>query len=418
MRALQVALLSIQAVLVSQAYADWPQFLGPNRTGVSPEEGLARSWPEGGPRELWTVKVGAGFGGPSIRDGKVYLLDRTGDKTDALRCIDMSDGKELWRFSYDTPSGDLGGYPGSRGTPAVDDEYVFAVGPFGHFHCISQATHKPVWKKNLLKDFGGRLPGWGVSQSPILYKNMVIVAPQTHKAGVVAYARATGDVLWRSEPMGDMQYTSPLITRIHGVDQVVMLNKGQVRGIDLRNGKTLWTYEGWTCRIPIPSPTHVGDGRIFLTGDYKAGSAMFEVTKSKDGTFTTTELFKKKAIGSHIHNALLHDDHLYLNASRDGKGLVCLGLDGTVKWQTGDSPSFDLGGGLIVADGMIYIVHGQTGELHLVEANPDAYRELGKVKFLDGPNIWAPMALSKGKLVIRDQRQMKCLDVKRIGRWE
>ena len=149
------------------------------------EARLARSWSDGGLRALWAHPLGIGHGGASIHGGEVFVLDRIVDESDILRCIDLSTGKEKWSYSYGAPGKNP--HPGSRAVPTVDANYVWTVGPFGHFHCISRKTHQPVWSTNILEAFEAKKPGWGVAQSPVLYKDLVIVAPQGKKGGVVAF---------------------------------------------------------------------------------------------------------------------------------------------------------------------------------------------------------------------------------------
>ncbi len=413
MRQVGLCTLLVVALAMSVSFADWPQFLGPDRNGVSDETGLARSWPKDGPRVLWTRKLGQGFGAAAIQDGKVYVLDREENKRDALLCLDLATGREEWRYAYDAP-GKLS-HNGSRSTPAVDKKYVFTIGAFGDFHCISKATHKPVWKKHLLRDFGGKRPGWGVSQSPVLYGNLVIVAPLGAQGGVVAYDKSSGKEIWKSKPLGKMEYASPLVTTIDGVDQVVTLSsRGRISAVDAKKGSLLWSYKGWKCNIPIPSPLAIGDGRLFITGGYGAGSSLFKVQRQSD-TFAAVELFKIKQPGSIIHNALFYKGHLYVkhNNKKASKGITCLDLKGNVKWTRGKAASYDFGG-MVLADGMIFNLDGKEGKLRLIEASPGGYKVLASVQvFAGGQQIWAPLALSDGKLVIRDQKQMKCLDVAR-----
>ena len=133
--------------------ADWPWAYGPRRDNTSDEKGLLRSWPQAGPEVLWTVPVGAGFGGPAVSDGKVYLLDRDEKVGDKLRVLDLASGKELWSFAYEAPGGFM--FAGSRTTPTVEGERVYTSGPLGDLYCISTKTQKPVWHKNIWKDFGG-----------------------------------------------------------------------------------------------------------------------------------------------------------------------------------------------------------------------------------------------------------------------
>ena len=401
--------------------ADWPQYGGPNRDNISQEKGLARKWPEGGPKVLWTVPLGTGFASPSIVGGKVYILDRPDDKQDVLRCLNLLDGKEIWNFAYPAPGNPT--HAGSRTAPTIDDKYVYTVGIMGHLYCVDRETHQAVWNKNLCADFKLDEPMWGVAQAPSLYKDLVIVAAQAPDAFVVAYKRATGELAWKSPGLGLLGYTTPIIVKLGGVDQAVMAGscnpsgpeKGTVAGISLENGTILWKYDGWQNPIPIPFPTQLPDDRLFITGGYKAGSAMLQVTQ-QDGKFAVKELFKTGfEVGSQIQQPLLFGNHLYLNSNSNERedGMMCLTLDGQVKWETHnvpDAPMFGLGP-LMLADNLIFNLDGNKGILHLIEPSPDGYKELAQAKFLDGKEIWSPMALSDGKLLVRSQSEMKCLDV-------
>jgi len=393
------------------AGADWPQFQGPDRNGLSPETGLLHAFPADGPKVLWTVKLGEGFGGPAIRDGKVYVLDRQENQREVLRCWDLVTGSEEWSAPYDAP-GSVD-HNGSRSTPAVDEKYVFTVGVFGDFTCFSRETHQIAWKKNLVKDFGGKVPGWAVAQSPFVYKDWVIAAPQSPTVGVAAFEKATGKVAWQSKTIGGMAYSSPLVTQVAGQDQVIMENGSRVAGIDAATGEILWTYDGFPVRVAeVPCPTPIGDGRFFVSGGYGAGCAMFKVEK-KDGKFTAAELFKNKNCNAHVHNMILYKGFLYAlcNTNELNDGLMCLDLDGNVKWKTGRAPHFDKGG-FLFADGVMYVMDGAGGQLRIVDPGPEGYKQLAEAKLLQGRQIWAPMALSRGKLVCRDQGQMKCIDLK------
>ena len=172
--------------------ADWPQYYGPSRNSTSTEKGLLRTWPQEGPKVLWTAPLGIGFGGPAVSAGKVYLLDRDDNVGDTLRVYDLSNGKELWNFAYAGPG--KVEFPGSRSTPTVDGDRVYTVGMVGDLYCFSTPTQKPVWHKNIWTDFGGgsgvpaspfappaaggQLPIWGIVQSPLIYRNLLIVASQ------------------------------------------------------------------------------------------------------------------------------------------------------------------------------------------------------------------------------------------------
>ncbi len=406
----------------SAVAADWPQFMGPARDGVSPETGLAHTWPGDGPKVLWTMPLGQGYASPSVRDGEIYLLDRVDQKQDVLRCLDLQTGKELWNFAYDAP-GEVS-HDGSRTAPTIDANVVYTVGALGHFYCIDRKTHKPLWNKNLVTDFGGEKPGWGVVQAPSLYKDLVIVSAMAKEGCiVVAYKQATGEVAWKSEVLGLLGYSTPVVTKLAGADQVVMVaackkgggSPGSVAGLNPDTGATLWTYDGFQCPIPIPYATTLPDDRLFITGGYGAGSCMIQI-KQQDGKFTVKEKFKTSECGSQIQQPLFHKDFLYLNSNSNERedGMMCLSLDGQIKWKTKDSwftTTFERGP-LLLADGLIYNLDGKKGVLYLLDPSPEAFKKIAEVKLLGGKEIWSPMALSQGKLLVRSQSEMKCLDAK------
>jgi len=401
---LALACLSLRA-------GDWPQFLGPQRNAVSPEKGLARSWPTEGPKRLWSVPLGAGFAGPSVMGGQVFILDREGGQKDVLRCLDLKDGKELWAFSYDAP----GKYSieGSRTTPTLTEKTVYVVGPLGHFNCVDRTRHTAVWSKHLLQDFGGSLPNWAVAQSPLLYRDLVIVAPQGNAAGVVAFKADSGEVAWKSPGLGPLSYCSPALARLGDVDQVVQISaKGTVSGLAADDGRLLWQYTGWQCNIPITSPVVIGDGRLFISGEYGAGSVMLRV-RAANGTFSAQELFRTQDCMSQIHQPLLFEGHLYANSNgnKARDGFVCLDLDGKLKWRTGNDPNFERGS-MLLADGLIFAVNGQSGALAIIEPSPAQFKLLASAPVLKGGQAWAPLALVDGLLLARDQRELKCFDVR------
>jgi len=407
---------------LSAPAADWPQFMGPNRDGASPETGLAKTWPSGGPKVLWTLPLGQGYASPSVRDAEVYLLDRVEQKQDVLRCLGLNDGKELWNFAYDAP-GEVS-HDGSRTAPTIDEKCVYTVGAMGHFYCVDRNTHKPLWNKNLVADFGAEKPGWGVVQSPSLYKDLAIVSVMAKEGCiVVAFKKDTGDIAWKSEVLGLLGYSTPVVCKLAGVDQVVMVaackkgggNPGKVAGLNPDTGATLWTYDGFQCFIPIPYATPLPDDRLFITGGYGAGSCMIQV-KPQDGKFAVKELFKTGECGSQIQQPLFYKDYLYINSNSNERedGMMCMALDGTIKWKTKDSwftTTFERGP-LLLADGLIYNLDGKKGVLYLVDPSPDGFKEIADVKLLGGKEIWSPMALSQGKLLVRSQSELKCLDVK------
>lgn len=411
------------ALSVTCAFAaDWPWVYGPARNSTSDQKGLLRTWPQEGPKVLWTAPVGAGFGGPAVSGGKVYLLDRDEKVGDTLRVFDLSSGQQLWTFAYEAPGTFM--FAGSRTTPTVDGDHVYTSGPLGDLYAINVKTRRPVWHKNIWKDFGGaeELPRWAIVQHPLIYGNLVIVAPQTSQAGVVAYDKLTGEVKWKSAALsGTPGYVSPIIAKVGGADHLVMTmasvgrgrtaRDGSVNGLDPQTGKVLWTYTGWQCPIPVPPPVDAGDGRMLITGGYGAGSAMFQVKKAADGGFAVGELFKNLDFGSHTQPPILFKDHFYAHytVNERSDGLVAMSLDGQVKWKTDQQPAF-VRGGSILADGLLLTTDGNT-KLYLVQPDPTGFKPLASAEVLEPGDNWAPLALVDGTLLIRGQKQLKALRV-------
>lgn len=404
------------------ATADWPAAWGPQRDSTSDQKGLLREWPATGPKVHWTVPVGAGFGGVAVSGGQVFLLDRDEAVGDTLRVLDFATGKELWTFAYAAPGAFM--FAGSRTTPTVDGDRVYTVGPLGDLYSLDLKTHKPAWHANVWKDFGGgELPRWAITQNPLMYGDLLIVAPQAPQASVVAYDKRTGALKWKSPVLsGATGYVSPSIVKVAGEDHLVMVmasvgrgrtaKDGSVNGLDPRTGKVLWTYNGWQCPIPVPQPVDAGDGRILVTGGYSAGTAMIQVAK-QGGAYAVKELYQNPDFGSHTQPPLLHDGHFYsqytINERADG--LVAMSLDGRVAWKTDRQPPF-VRGGSILADGLMLAADGDT-KLYLVDPKPSGFTPLASAVVLAAGDNWAPLALVDGRLLIRGQKELKSLQVAR-----
>jgi outer membrane protein assembly factor BamB len=420
-------------VCMTNAYAqDWPQYLGPSRNSTSPQTGMLRTWPENGPEVLWTVDLGIGFGGSVVKDGKVYLLDRDDSIGDNMRCFNLTDGKELWNFAYEAPGVVM--FPGSRSVPALDGDHIYSCGHNGDVYCIDINTHMPVWNKNVWKDFGGEeLPRWAITQCPLVYGDLLILASQAPQAGVVAYEKLTGNVKWSTPSLGPVGYVSPTMVKIGGEDHVVMMTAsagrgmsasgGKVVGIDPLTGKILWEYTNWNCAIPVPGALDAGEGRVMITGGYEAGTALIKIEKKTDGSYGVTELLKTIDFGAHTQPPILYNGYFYAQYSTNERrdGLVCMSLDGQVMWKTKKAPEF-MRGGMILAEGLILATDGEQ-TLYLIEPDPAGFKPLASSMLLAtkpgedgmvdrfGNQNWAPLALADGKLLIRDQSRLMCVKV-------
>ena len=425
-----VSLFILGANVMAQ---DWPQYLGPERNSTSSQKNILRTWPQTGPEVLWTASVGIGYGGPVINDGKVYLLDRDDKVGDNLRCFDLSTGKELWNFQYEAPGSVM--FPGSRSVPTVDGNHVYTCGPYGDLYCIDINTHKPAWKKNIWKDFGGeQIPMWAITQCPLVYNDLLILASQAPQAGVVAYEKVTGNLKWKTPSIGQVGYVSPAIVKIDGKDHVVMISasgrdgsKGKVVGIEPLSGKILWEYTNWNCHIPVPSAVDAGENRILIVGGYELGATMIKVEKKTDGNYETKEIFTTEEFGDQTKTPLLYNGYFYAQYGTNNRrdGMVCMNMNGQIMWKTKRAPDFNKGS-MILADGVILATDGAK-TLYLVQPDPSGFKAIASAELLKeggtGGNDqmasrvggatqnWAPLALSNGKLLIRDQSRLMCIKV-------
>jgi outer membrane protein assembly factor BamB len=269
----------------------------------------------------------------------------------------------------------------------------------------------------------------------LVYGDLLILASKAPQAGVVAYEKLSGNVKWTTPSLGPVGYVSLAIVKIGGEDHVVMITASERRsasrevvGIDASAGKILWEYTGFQCIIPGPSAVDAGEDRILITGGYRAGTAMIKVDKKTDGSYSVTELYKTEEFGGHTKPPVLYKGHFYIHYSTNEKrdGMVCMSMEGEIKRKTGRSLLFDKGS-MILADGLILSSVGKT-KLYLIEPDPSAFKPIASAKLLgeagtgskDDSTVirvggstrnWAPMALADGKLLIRDQRRMKCVNV-------
>lgn len=427
MRSLFVAavLLTLTAGVVAE---DWPEFLGKNRDAKVEYKGLATSWPEDGPPVMWSLETGPGFGGASIVDGEVFLLDRVGNQGDVLRVLDLKTGQEKWRYQYEAEG--TVRYHGSRCTPTVDGDLVFSIGPMGDVYCISRTKKKPVWQLNLTKKYEFEKLNWGHAQSPLVYNDKLIVTP-THgdTPALVALNKKTGEVVWESpapeasEKYGSDYYASPIVRTVAGRTGIMQITNGQVSFVDPETGKMIWKYTGYDIKFAIPAPTVLPDQQhIFVTGGYGDGSVMIKVTKAGDG-FNVEELYRLPKDGCQIHPAINYEGYLYANINENDKfrrgareqgGIACIEpATGKILWRTGGDPFFSRGGVILVGDKLVAL-DGENGNLHLIDPNPKAYKELARANVLDArkQQAWAPLAFSDGLLIVRDQTTMTCLDLR------
>ncbi len=405
-----IVCLTLLSVSTAQA-EDWPQFRGPNRDNISKETGLLRQWPADGPKVLWTVEVGEGYAAAAIVGGRVYFNDYDKPANEWLvRCLTLEDGKELWRFTEKRrirPNHAI-----TRTVPAVDGKYVFTIDPKAILHCLDAKTGEELWRKNLVQEYKAKIPPWYNGQCPLMEANRIIIATGGD-ALLVALDKATGNEIWRTpNPEKElMTHASPMPAQLGGVKQYLYTTLKGVMGISAEDGKLLW-HGPFKLNVAVaPSPLGVDNERVFLTSGYDAGTAMFRVTGGGAG-FQAEKVFELTSAqwNSEVHTPILYKDHLFAVGKKRRGLFTCLNKDGEIVWDSNGKAAFGLGG-FLLADGMFFILEGKTGMLRLIEANTTGYQELASAQILSGHDVWGPMALSNGKLVLRDLSKMVCIQV-------
>ena len=390
----------------------WPGFRGANRDGVSAEDTpLAATWAAGEPKPLWSVDAGDGYAGAAVLNGRVYLMDYDrAAQSDALRCLSLADGQEIWRFSY--PLSVKRNHGMSRTVPAVTPQFVVSLGPKCHVSCLDAVSGKFRWGIDLVRDYKTTVPAWYAGQCPLIDGERVILAPAGSRL-MIAVDLATGKVLWQTPNPREWKMTHVSITpmEIAGRKTYIYCGHRGVAGIAADDGTLLWDSTDWKISLAtVASPVPVPPNRIFLSGGYEAGSMLLEVTQAA-GNWQAKPVFRLDAdtFGATQQTPILHDGHLY--GVRPNGELVCLDLLGKVVWASGMNHRFGLGP-FLVADGKIFVLD-DNGELTMAQATPEGFRPLAHAKVLTGHDAWGPMAIAGGRLIVRDLTRMTCLDLRK-----
>jgi len=388
----------------------WPRFRGANFDAISSEEfTVERSWPQQGPKVLWSVELGEGYAGAAVLAGRVYVVDYDQENlADAIRCLSLSDGKEIWRYSYPVK---IKRYHGmSRTVPAVTEKYLVALGPKCHLTCLDSATGEFRWMLNLVGQFNAKVPPWYAGQCPLIEDGKAIIAVGGDPL-MMAVDCESGEIVWQSPNprRWTMTHSSVIPIEFAGRRMYVCCGSGGVAGISASDGSILWETTEWKIRIAnVPTPVLVGDGLILLSGGYNAGSMMLRLTEQGDKIIAQAAFrLEPEVFGSPQHTPIFYDGHIY--GVRQDVQLACLDPDGNVVWTSTSAHRFGLGPYTIV-NGLIYVMNN-SGVLTLAQADPSGYVQLAQAKVLEGPDSWGPMAIASGRLILRDLKRMICLDI-------
>ena len=398
-----ICILGLSTAVSNRALDDWPQWRGVNRDGKSAETGLLKSWPSGGPTRAWqTSGAGEGYSSFSVAGGRLYTLGARGD-AEYVMAFDEATGKKVWEVNHGRRfSNDRG--DGPRATPTVDGSQLYAYGASGDLSAMDAATGRTLWKVNVLQRFGGENIIWGLSESPLVLRDRIIVNAGGPGASIVALSKKDGSVLWQSQgdPAG---YSSAILHEVGGIPQAIVFTAQRALGVDTRDGRLLWSYDRVSNRTAnIATPITRGN-RVFVSSDYGTGGALLELTASGNG-ITAKEVYFTREMRNHHASSVLIGDHLYGFSSAI---LTAMTFDtGEVAWRDRSVGK----GSVIFADERLYL-YSETGVVGLAEANPAGYREHGRFQLRTGSlPTWSHPVVANGKLYLRDQDNIYAYDVR------
>ena len=397
----------------------WPCFRGVLHDNVAPaSEVIANAWPSNGPPRLWSVELGEGYAGPAVLNGCVYLLDYDGKEgADALRCLSLDDGREIWRRWYAVRIKRNHGI--SRTVPAVNDHYVVTIGPRCHVMCADSRTGDFKWGIDLEREWGAEVPMWYTGQCPLLDGDQAVIGVGG-KALLIGVDCATGKIVWQTPnpKKWQMSHASVVPMEFNGRKMYIYCAVGGIVGVSAEHadaGAVLWETAEWNFQVVAPTPVPLGEGRFLVTSGYGAGSAIFQVSKVGDRyAVALLRRLEKKTFACEQHTPVFYQGYLYTVLPADAgavrKEAVCMDLEGKVVWTSGPTERYGLGP-FMIADGKLLILE-DNGVLTLAQAKPGGYVRLAQAKVLDGKEAWAPMALAGGRLLVRDYGTLRCLDLR------
>lgn len=394
----------------SSMAGDWPQFLGPDRNGTSAETGLLSKWPAAGPKVIWRTPLGISMSGIAISDGRAVTMYQDGD-TQYLVALDAADGKQIWRTEVGPVYLNAMGN-GPRATPTISANQVFTFTGEGILAACDTKDGRKLWSVDVPKSLSTTPSEYGMSCSPLVTKDLVIVYAGSDSAAVVAFDRATGKSVWKAGA-GRAGYSSPMLMEFAGKQQVVALTGTALYGLDPASGRELWSFAFVTeydCNTA--SPVQVDGTTILISAGENHGSALIEVT-SAGTAFSAGEIWsslgKDSQLRAEWQTPVIHDGHLYGLDNIGGAGpitnLVCIRLsDRKTMWM---KPRFGKSN-LILADGKLFVTT-MKGELAIVAATPESFQELSRTTIIETTRQ-AP-SLATGRLFVRDDHEVLCIDV-------
>ena len=390
---------------------DYPQFLGPHRNGTVQGIKLARDWKKQPPQLLWRQPIGAGWSAFAVVGRSAVTQEQRG-KYEMVVCYDLHSGREWWHHSdhdrYEaTPAG-----VGPRATPTIVGDRVYTLGATGILNCLDLATGTRIWSEDILYDNDAELASWGMSGSPLVLDDLVVVsAGGPEGKSLVAYHKDTGERIWRggSSPAG---YSSPLITTLAGIPQILIFNYGNVAAHDPSGGQILWQHPWPSGTECIAQPVPLPEDRVFVSSAYGIGCKLFQIARDEDNELRATLVWETPRLKAKFTNVIHRDGYIY---GLDDGVLVCLDLaNGQRKWKRGRYGH----GQVILVDNPdeigdqsgLLLVSAESGDVLLVEVDPNKSREIARFPML-ASKTWNNPALAGQYLLVRNDREAACYEL-------
>ncbi|MBI1826942.1 MAG: PQQ-binding-like beta-propeller repeat protein [Planctomycetes bacterium] len=426
-----------------ESRAQWTQFGGPNRNFMVDAKGLASSWPEAGPKKIWERELGDGYSEVAVDNGVLYTMYRTGDDEFAV-ALDANTGKTLWESKDPSPFTETMAQfgPGPHTTPVIVSDKVYTIGTNGLMHCFDKKAGKSLWQHDLAKDYGALVPDRGYGNSPIAYKNTIIVAvdrdrkdekkeakdekkkdekkdaqpdkkdaakgeknPSGEGQSLVAFDLNDGHIVWKSQDF-EVSYASPILINFQGEEQLVLLLGKGIMAVNPSNGALLWHKELTPEGANLASPLWTGDDLIFCSSAYDSGSRVIKLTK-KDGKTEPEELWYGRKMRIHHGNVVRIGDYVYGSSGDFGPAFfMAVNIKtGEVAWrERGFSKATCL-----LADNKLILLD-EDGNLALTTVTPEKLTVISKAK-LGEKYAWAAPALAGTKLYMRDRKHIMALEL-------
>ena len=390
-----------------RAQSDWTQWGGPNRNFVSSSKGLAASWPDGGPRQLWSRPLGPGHSAIVASGNSLYTMYSEGEQEVAI-ALAADTGKTLWEYKYDAPHAGLN-YEygvGPHSTPLLVGDLLFTAGATGKIFALETKTGKVAWTHDLWKEYGGTKMGRGYSCSPIAYKNTIILTLGGQGQTLIAFNQKDGTVAWKNQSL-DLSPSSPILVNVDGQDQLIMFLGKVVAGLDPNNGNLLWSHPHVTeWGLNISMPVWGSDNLLFISSAYSGGSRVLRLTQ-KAGKTTVDEVWFHRRMRLHHGTAIRIGDYVYGSSGDFGPAFFA-----AVNVKTGDIAYQDRSfskTNFVLADGKLIILD-EDGNLALATATPTELKVISKVSVLKNL-AWTAPTLVGTKLYLRDRRTITALDL-------